>query len=57
MTALLAIENGDLDAQVTMTETGVAYATDGSSNLYTQVGEVFTLRDLLYGTLDPRIRY
>ena len=51
MTALLAIENGDLDAEVTMTETGVAYATDGSSNLYTQVGEVFTLRDMLYGVL------
>ncbi len=51
MTALLAIENGDLDAQVEMTQTGVAYATDGSSNLYTQVGEVFTLRDMLYGVL------
>ena len=51
MTALLAIENGDPDAQVTMTATGVAYATDGSSNLYTQVGEVFTLRDMLYGVL------
>ena len=51
MTTLLAIENGDLDAVVTMTETGVAYATDGSSNLYTQVGEQFTLRDMLYGVM------
>ncbi len=51
MTTLVAIENGDLDAQVTMTETGVGYAVSGSSNLYTQVGEVFTLRDMLYGTM------
>lgn len=51
MTCLVAIENGDLDAQVEMTEEAVAYATDGSSNLYTQVGEVFTLRDMLYGMM------
>lgn len=51
MTCLVAIENGDLDAPVTMTETGVAYAISGSSNLYTQVGEVFTLRDMLYGMM------
>ncbi len=51
MTCLVAIENGDLDAQVEMTEESVAYATDGSSNLYTQVGEVFTLRDMLYGMM------
>ncbi len=51
LTALIAVEKGDLNAQVTMTETGTAFATDGSSNLYTQVGEVFTLKDLLYGTL------
>ncbi|MDO4620266.1 MAG: D-alanyl-D-alanine carboxypeptidase family protein, partial [Lachnospiraceae bacterium] len=51
MTCLLALENGDLDAEVTMTATGTAYATDGSSNLYTQVGEVFTLRDMLYGMM------
>lgn len=51
MTTLVAIESGDLDAQVTMTETGVEYAVSGSSNLFTQVGEVFTLRDMLYGTM------
>ena len=51
MTVLLAIEEGDLDAQVTMTETGVAYNAAGSSNLYTEVGEVFTLRDMLYGVM------
>ena len=51
MTTLVAIESGDLDAPVTMTSTGVEYAVSGSSNLYTQVGEVFTLRDMLYGTM------
>ena len=51
MTCLLAIENGDLDAQVTMTKTGVEYAVSGSSNLYTQVGEVFTLKDMLDGVM------
>ncbi|MBQ6386872.1 MAG: serine hydrolase [Lachnospiraceae bacterium] len=51
LTTLLALEKGDPDAQVTMTQTGVAYAESGSSNLYTQVGEVFTLRDMLYGVM------
>ena len=51
MTCLLAIENGDPEAQVTMTKTGVEYAISGSSNLYTQVGEVFTLKDMLYGVM------
>lgn len=51
MTILLALENGNLDDPVAMTETGTAYCVDGSSNLYTQVGEVFTLEQLLYGTM------
>jgi len=51
MTCLLALENGNLSDQVTMTETGVYYAQSGSSNLLTQVGEVFTLEQLLYGTM------
>ena len=49
MTVYLAIKNGNLDDQVTMTETGVALAYDGSANLNTVVGETFTLRDMLYG--------
>ena len=36
MTILLALENGNLDDPVAMTETGTAYCVDGSSNLYTQ---------------------
>ncbi len=51
MTCLLAVENGNLDDTVTMTQTGVDYAVDGSSNLYTQVGEQFVLRDMLYGMM------
>ncbi|MDO4803770.1 MAG: D-alanyl-D-alanine carboxypeptidase family protein [Lachnospiraceae bacterium] len=51
MTVLLALENGNLEDQVAMTSTGTAYVADGSSNLYTQVGEVFTLEQLLYGTM------
>ncbi len=51
MTVLLALENGNLEDQVAMTPTGTAYCVDGSSNLYTQVGEVFTLEQLLYGTM------
>ncbi len=51
MTCLLALEHGNLDDQVTMTATGTAYAVSGSANLYTQVGEVFTLRDMLYGIM------
>ena len=51
MTCLLALENGNLSDEVTMTETGVAYVENGSSNAKTQVGEVFTLEQLLYGTM------
>ncbi|MDO4477847.1 MAG: D-alanyl-D-alanine carboxypeptidase family protein [Lachnospiraceae bacterium] len=51
MTTLLALEKGNLADNVTMTQTGVAYAVGGSSNLYTQVGEIFTLEQLLYGTM------
>ncbi|HUM82681.1 MAG TPA: D-alanyl-D-alanine carboxypeptidase family protein [Lachnospiraceae bacterium] len=51
MTCLLALEKGNLSDQVTMTSTGTAYVASGSSNLSTKVGEVFTLEQLLYGTM------
>ncbi|MEE1196036.1 MAG: D-alanyl-D-alanine carboxypeptidase family protein [Lachnospiraceae bacterium] len=51
MTALLAIENSSLDETVVFTETGVAEAYSGSSNLYTQVGEEFTMEECLYALL------
>lgn len=52
MTALLAIENGNLDDEVTISSTAAASAFP----IYAQVlglreGEVWTLRDLLYGVL------
>ncbi|MBQ6377052.1 MAG: D-alanyl-D-alanine carboxypeptidase [Lachnospiraceae bacterium] len=51
MTTLLAIEKGDPEAYVTMTGTGVEYAVSGSANLFTQVGETFQLKDMLYGVM------
>ena len=50
MTLLLALENGNLEDRVAMTETGVRYAETGSMNLYTKVGEEFTVEELIYGT-------
>ena len=43
MTLLLALERGNLEDRVTMTETGVRYAEYGSMNLYTKVGEEFSV--------------
>lgn len=51
MTALIALENAALDEIVIFTETGVAEVYSGSSNLYTQVGEEFTMDDCLYALL------
>lgn len=50
MTLLLALENGNLEDRVSMTETGVQYAESGSMNLYTKVGEEFSVEELIYGT-------
>lgn len=47
MTCLLALENLSLDHVMTMTEVGVALATDGSSNCASVVGEEFTIEDSL----------
>lgn len=51
LTALLAIENSSLDEVVVFTETGVAEAYSGSSNLNTQVGEEFTMEECLYALM------
>ena len=48
MTALVAIENGDADAEIVIP--GAAVGVEGSS-LYLKAGEKMTLRDLLYGLL------
>ena len=47
MTALLTLQNCDLNAQVAMDETAVAEAYSGSSNIIPQVGEVFTVEQML----------
>lgn len=51
MTALLVLENANLDEVFTFTETGVAMAYSGSSNLITQVGEQFTVEDALHALM------
>ncbi len=51
MTALIALEHGNMDDTVTMTQTGVDYAVGGSSNLNTQVGEQFKLGDMMYAMM------
>lgn len=48
MTALLAIEHGDLDEMVTTDAS--AYGVEGSS-MYLQLEETVSLRDLLYGLI------
>lgn len=48
MTAILAIENGDLDKKVVVGEEVLSmYGT----NIYVEVGEKMTMRDLIYGLL------
>lgn len=51
MTALVVLENAELDEVFTFTETGVAEAFAGSSNLLTQVGETFTVEDALHALM------
>ena len=48
MTAILAIESGNLDAIVTVPE--AAYGVEGSS-MYLRLGEKISLRDLVYGLM------
>ena len=48
MTCLLTLENADLSDIVTMTETGMAEAYSGSSNVNPDLGEQFTVEQCLY---------
>lgn len=48
MTAIVAIENGNLDKQIEITD--VIYEAFGSA-IYVEVGEKISLRDLLYGLM------
>lgn len=51
MTCLLALENSNLDDQVTMTATGVSGVTDGGANIASQIDEVFTMEQCLYAIM------
>lgn len=48
MTAIVAIENGDLDKEIVVTD--IIYKAFGSA-IYIEVGEKITLKDLLYGLM------
>lgn len=48
MTAIIAMDNSTLDTPVTFTETGLADAYAGSSNINPQLGETFTMEQCLY---------
>lgn len=51
MTCLVALENSQLDEQVTMTATGVSGVTDGGANICAQLDEVFTMEQCLYAIM------
>lgn len=51
MTLLVAVENSQLDEQVTFTETGIRDVTPDSGNIGMQLGEVMTMEDCLYGMI------
>lgn len=48
MTVLVALENSTPDMTVTFTETGMADAYSGSSNILPQLGETFTMEQCVY---------
>lgn len=48
MTCLLTLENAKMDEIVTMTQAGIEYTVNGSSNAATSLGEQFTVEDCLY---------
>lgn len=51
MTALVALENGDLDAQATVSQDAVTFHESGVSTAKLKAGDVLTLRQLLYALL------
>jgi D-alanyl-D-alanine carboxypeptidase (penicillin-binding protein 5/6) len=54
MTAMVALEHGDLDAPVTVDIDGNAFAEETDSSVMgLEPGETLTLRDLLYGLMLP----
>lgn len=53
LTAILAIENLNLDANITVSKEEMAQVPIGSSTMHLKAGETLTVRDLLYGLLLP----
>ena len=51
MTAILAIENLDLNTPITASRNAIYSTPAGSSSIYLQVGEVMSVKNLLYGLL------
>lgn len=51
MTALVALEQGDLDAQTTVTKEAITFNESGVSTAKLKEGDVLTLRQLLYALL------
>lgn len=51
MTALVALEHGDLDAQTTVSQEAVTFHESGVSTAKLKAGDVLTLRQLLYALL------
>ena len=53
MTALVALEHGDLDAQATVSETAITFNESGVTTAGLKTGDMLTLRQLLYALLLP----
>ncbi|MBS6395541.1 MAG: D-alanyl-D-alanine carboxypeptidase [Clostridiales bacterium] len=51
MTALIALEKGDLDAQMTVSKEAITFSESGVSTVHLKEGDVLTLRQLLYALL------
>lgn len=53
LTAILAIENLDLQKSVVASSTAIYATPEESSSMYIQIGEVLTVKQLLYGLMLP----
>ena len=53
LTAILVIENLDLDKPVVASENAIYSTPEGSSSMYIKIGEILTVKQLLYGLMLP----
>lgn len=53
LTAIIAIENLDLEKTVVASENAILSTPDGSSVMYIKIGEILTVKQLLYGLMLP----